>query len=53
MSLTHDIKLVRTESNTVSCLMLDIKEAFNHVSTNLTAEDYDKTTAIKTSSELN
>ena len=34
MSLSHDIELARTESNTVSCLMLDVKGAFNHVSTN-------------------
>ena len=34
MSLTHDIELVRTKSNTVSCLMLKVKRAFNHVLTN-------------------
>ena len=34
MSLTHDIELARTQSNTVSCLMLDVKGAFDHVSTN-------------------
>ena len=34
MSLIYDIKLARTQSNTLSCLMLDIKEAFDHVSTN-------------------
>ena len=34
MSLTHDIELARTQSNTVSCLMLDIKRAFDHLSTN-------------------
>ena len=34
MSLTHNIKLVRTQSNTLSCLMLNVKKAFNYVSTN-------------------
>ena len=34
MSLTHDIELARTQSNTVSCLMLNVKRAFNHVLTN-------------------
>ena len=34
MSLIHDIELVRTQSNTLSCLMLNIKRAFNHVSKN-------------------
>ena len=34
MSLTHNIELARTQSNTVSCLMLNVKGAFNHVSTN-------------------
>ena len=32
MTLTHDIELVRNQSNTLSCLMLDVKEAFNHIS---------------------
>ena len=31
MTLTHDIELVRNQSNTLSCLMLDVKEAFNHI----------------------
>ena len=34
MSLTHDIELARTQSNTLYYLMLNIKRAFNYVSTN-------------------
>ena len=32
MTLTHDIELVRNQSNTLSCLMLNVKEAFDHIS---------------------
>ena len=32
MTLTHDIELVRNQSNTLSCLMLDVKGAFDHIS---------------------
>ena len=32
MTLTHDIKLTNNESNTLSCLLLDVKGAFNHIS---------------------
>ncbi len=32
MNLTHDIQLARANNNTVSCVLLNIKEAFDHVS---------------------
>ncbi len=32
MNLTHDIQLARVNNNTVSCVLLNIKEAFDHVS---------------------
>ena len=32
MTLTHDIELVRNQGNTLSCLMLDVKGAFDHIS---------------------
>ncbi len=32
MNLIHDIQLARANNNTVSCVLLDIKEAFDHVS---------------------
>ncbi len=32
MNLTHDIQLVKANNNTVSCTLLNIKEAFDHVS---------------------
>ncbi len=32
MNLIHDIQLARVNNNTVSCVLLDIKGAFDHVS---------------------
>ena len=33
MNLTHDIQLAKANNNTVSCVLLNIKDAFDHVST--------------------
>ncbi|SLM36388.1 reverse transcriptase [Lasallia pustulata] len=33
MALTHDIELARNQKQTLSCLFLDVKGAFDHVST--------------------
>lgn len=32
MTLTHDIELVNNQGNTLSCLFLDVKGAFDHIS---------------------
>ena len=34
MTLTHDIELAKNQGNTLSCLMLDVKGAFNYISMN-------------------
>ena len=31
MTLAHDIELAKNQGNTLSCLMLDVKGAFNHI----------------------
>ena len=32
MTLTHNIELAKNQGNTLSCLMLDVKGAFDHIS---------------------
>ena len=32
MNLIHDIQLIKANKNTTSCLLLNIKSAFDHVS---------------------
>ena len=32
ITLTHDIELAKNQGNTLSCLMLDVKGAFDHIS---------------------
>ena len=32
ITLTHDIELAKNQGNTLSCLMLDVKEAFDYIS---------------------
>ena len=34
MALTHDIQTVNNKGNILTCLLLDVKGAFNHVSLN-------------------
>ena len=53
MTLTHDIELARNQGNTLSCLMLDVKDAFDHISIHQLLSINKKTTTVKENSELN